>query len=92
MLIFSQSGGGEDEGGGEQGLIDGIKKTGQIVYTQISVMALQARNEAPQLNSKILQGKDQGRPSSDSPLPIPARHGYAKAEELDGKLEAQMVD
>jgi hypothetical protein len=35
VLIFSQSGGGEDEGGGEQGLIDGIEKIRQSVYTQI---------------------------------------------------------
>lgn len=92
MLIFSQSGGGENEGGGEQGLIDGIEKTGQSVYTQITVMALQGRNKTPQLNSKRLQSKDQGRPRSELPLPIPARHSHTKAEELDRKLEIQMVN
>ena len=56
-------------------------------------MALQARNEATQLNSKVLQGKDQGQPSSDLPYQIlPARHRYTKAEELDRKLEIQMID
>jgi len=39
-LISSEGRSGEDEGRCEQGLIDGIEKTLQSVYTKTSIMAL----------------------------------------------------